>query len=103
MNLDPSRKAKVRDLNRLIFTKVDEAEQPKGPKKKPRPKPVNDSFGWDFGTPRSKPKQAKPATKPQKPKSNDNFFDSAVKVNKPVEKKSISKPSGKITNDDFNF
>lgn len=103
MNLDPSREAKVRALNRLIFTKVDEAEQPKGPKKKPRPKPVNDSFGWDFGTPRSKPKQAKPATKPQKPKSNDNFFDSAVKVNKPLEKKSISKPSGKITNDDFNF
>ena len=103
MSLDSSREAKVRDLNSLIFTKEDEAEQPKGPKGKPQPKPTNDPFDWDFGTPISKPKQAKPATKPQKPKSNDNFFDSAVKVNKPLEKKSILKPSGKITNDDFNF
>ena len=103
MSLDSSRKAKVRDLNSLIFTKEDEAEQPKGPKGKPQPKPKNDSFDWDFGTPRSKPKQAKPVIKPQKPKSNDDFFDSAVKVNKPLEKKSVSKPSGKITNDDFNF
>ena len=103
MNLDPSREAKVRDLNSLIFTKVDEAEQPKGPQGWPHPKPKIDSFDWDFGTPRSKPKQAKPSNKPQKPKSNDDFFDSAVKVNKPLEKKSVSKPSGKITNDDFNF
>lgn len=103
MSLDSSREAKVRDLNSLIFTKEDEAEQPKGPKGKPQPKPTNDPFDWDFGTPISKPKQAKPATKPQKPKSNDNFFDSAVKVNKPLEKKSFLKPSGKITNDDFNF
>lgn len=103
MNLDPSREAKVRDLNSLIFTKVDEAEQPKDPQGNPHPKPKKDPFDWDFGTPRSKPKQAKPATKPQKQKSNDEFFDSAIKANKPLEKKSVSKPSGKITNDDFNF
>lgn len=103
MSLDSYREAKVRDLNSLIFTKEDEAEQPKGPKGNPGPKPTNDPFDWDFGTPISKSKQAKPATKPQKPKSNDDFFDSAVKLNKPLEKKKVSKPSGKITNEDFNF
>lgn len=103
MSLDSYREAKVRDLNSLIFTKEDEAEQPKGPKGNPGPKPTNDPFDWDFGTPISKSKQAKPATKPQKPKSNDDFFDSAVKLNKPLEKKKVSKPSGKITNEDFIF
>lgn len=78
-------------------------QQPKRPQSKPQPKPKNDPFDWDFGTPSSKPKQAKPATKPQKSKSNDGFFDSAVKGSKPIEGKSVSKPSGKITNDDFNF
>lgn len=78
-------------------------QQPKKPQSKPQPKPKNDPFDWDFGTPSSKPKQAKPATKPQKSKSNDGFFDSAVKGSKPIEGKSVSKPSGKITNDDFNF
>lgn len=78
-------------------------QQPKKPQSKPQPKPKNDTFDWDFGTPSSKPKQAKPATKPQKSKSNDGFFDSAVKGSKPIEGKSVSKPSGKITNDDFNF
>ena len=103
MNLDPSREAKVRDLNSLIFTKEDEAKQPNGPQRKPQPKPKNDPPGWDFGTPRSKSKQVKPTTKPQKPKSYDEFFDSAVKANKPLEKKNVSKSFGKITNDDFNF
>ena len=78
-------------------------QQPKKPQSKPQSKPKNDPFDWDFGTPSSKPKQAKPATKPQKSKSNDGFFDSAVKGSKPIEGKSVSKPSGKITNDDFNF
>lgn len=78
-------------------------QQPKKPQSKPQPKPKNDTFDWDFGTPSSKPKQAKPATKPQKSKSNDGFFDSAVKGSKPIEGKSVPKPSGKITNDDFNF
>lgn len=78
-------------------------QQPKKPQSKPQPKPKNDPFDWDFGTPSSKPKQAKPATKPQKSKSNDGFFDSAVKGSKPIEGKSVSKPSGKITNNDFNF
>ena len=78
-------------------------QQPKKPQSKPQSKPKNDPFDWDFGTPSSKPKQAKPATKPQKSKSNDGFFDSAVKGSKPIEGKSVSKPSGKITNDDFIF
>lgn len=78
-------------------------QQPKKHQSKPQPKPKNDSFDWDFGKPNSKPKQAKPATKPQKSKSNDGFFDSAVKVSRPIEEKNVSKPSSKITNDDFNF
>lgn len=75
------------------------------PKQKPAAQPKRPAsaldFDWDFDTPQ-KPKQ--PAIRPAQTssKSSDNFFDSTSEDKTP-KKKASSKPSGKITNDDFNF
>ena len=76
------------------------------PKKPQRPKRlvVDSDFDWDFGTSQKpkKPIQKPLNPKPQNPKSNDSFFDSAT-TKQPKIKSGGSKPIGLITNDDFNF
>lgn len=133
ISLDSERVAKVRDLNRLIFQKEEEADnarraiqqqkiqlefegssnsgrtivggftkrnqQQRSSKSKSLSKPSDDSFSFDFGTPNSKPKQKKP----QKLKSNDDFFDAIADNGKKKENTAVSKSTGKVTNDDFNF
>ena len=48
---------------------------------------MDDSFSFDFGTPNSKPKQKKP----QKLKSNDDFFDAIADNGKKKENTAVSK------------
>ena len=38
-----------------------------------------------------------------KSKKNDDFFDSVESESKSQQKRRVSEPTGKITNDDFNF
>ena len=88
------------------MTGFSNGEQPKQkPASQPKKPASAPDFDWDFGTPQ-KPKQpaSRPAqtSQPKQPKSGGSFFDSASE-DKGQQKKTSSKPSGKITNDDFNF
>lgn len=67
-------------------------------------KTIDSDFDWDFGTQLQleKNSQCHQTPKLQKNKSGDNFFDS-IGTSQPQSKKSKTKPTGKITNDDFNF
>ena len=91
---------------RTRVTGFSNGEQPKQkPASQPKKPASAPDFDWDFGTPQ-KPKQpaSRPAqtSQPKQPKSGGSFFDSASE-DKGQQKKTSSKPSGKITNDDFNF
>ena len=105
MTLDSLREAKVRDLNSLIFMKEDEAESARGARQqqlaKLHAKSTNVFFDFDFRKPCSKNSQPKTTQKSPQITSGDNFFDSVESESQ--KKKSASKPTGKITNDDFNF
>ena len=121
--LDSSKEKLIRDTRKSLFdfgqSGSDRPREPERnnnrtrvtgfsnePKKQQRSnRPVVDSdFDWDFGTPQKpkKPIQKSLDPKPQNPKSNDSFFDSATTKQTKI-KSGGSKPIGRITNDDFNF
>ena len=91
------------DRTRIKGFTNEEPDKPKTPTKPKKPA-VNPDFDWDFGP--SEPKKPTPRPQrpqqPQKPKPKDDFFDSAS-GNGNQSGKSGSKPTGKITNDYFNF
>lgn len=75
-----------------------------GSQQEPTKKTIDSDFDWDFGTQLQPEKnsQRHQMPKPQKSKSGDSFFDS-IGTSQPQSKKSKTKPTGRITNDDFNF
>ena len=100
-SLDSVHDKEVRDLFKLIFDKENEADgfisTHTGDSQAPS---TNDSF-WD--TPSIEPKHPISKYKKQKSKSGDDFFDSVGSESKSQQKRRVSKPTSKITNDDFNF
>lgn len=120
--LDPTREARVKDLNRLIFMKEDEAENirlaklrqesgqgggrrqtPDNGRERKTPssatKPQVSTEDWDFGTVKEKKPQPSGGGK----KSNDDFFDSDAMPGKAAKPKAQPKATKNTTEDDFNF
>ena len=100
-SLDSVHDKEVRDLFKLIFDKENEADgftttHTGGS----QDDPINDPF-WD--TPSREPKHPMSKNKKQKAKTGGEFFDSVGSESKSQQKRKVSKPTGKITNDDFNF
>lgn len=99
-SLDSVHDKEVRDLFKLIFDKENEADGFTTTHTGVSPdQPINDPF-WD--TPSIEPYPISKYKK-QKAKSGDDFFDSVESKSKSQQKRKVSKPTGKITNDDFNF
>ena len=98
-SLDSVHDKEVRDLFKLIFDKENEADGFTTTHTGVSPgQPINDPF-WDT------PSEPYPISKykKQKAKSGDDFFDSVGSKSKSQQKRRVSEPIGKITNDDFNF
>lgn len=98
-SLDSVHDKEVRDLFKLIFDKENEADGFTTTHTGVSPgQPINDPF-WDT------PSEPYPISKykKQKAKSGDDFFDSVGSKSKSQQKRRVSEPTGKITNDDFNF
>lgn len=121
-DLDPTREARVKELNRLIFMKEDEAEnirlaklwqeggqgdnkhltpdksqEHKAPSNAAKPK-VN-TEDWDFG----EAKKQKPRPCGGAQKTDEDFFDSDTTPSKATMPKTAPKATKKTTEDDFNF
>lgn len=74
-----------------------------GGTKAPPPNQLSDDFDWETMKIRNVGTSANKKLEYSKSKKNDDFFDSVESESKSQQKRRVSEPTGKITNDDFNF
>lgn len=74
-----------------------------GGTKAPPPNQLSDDFDWETMKIRNVGTSANKKLEYSKSKKIDDFFDSVESESKSQQKRRVSEPTGKITNDDFNF